>query len=75
MDSSGVGSGTGALSAREAACLNKVPGDYCEFIGDKGFILHGTCKINNNFLTKHPLFCSQSIGAGKSNKKDKDTKL
>ncbi len=74
MDGTGIGSATGSLSARESACLNKRPDDYCEFRGNKGEILHGTCKTNNNFLTKQPLFCSQSIGTGKSDEKDTDVK-
>lgn len=63
VNSSGVGSGTGGFSAREEACIGKRPGDYCEYILDNGSKYNGNCRINNNFLTPHPLFCSRSIGA------------
>lgn len=63
MAGSGVGSGTGALSPREEACLNKKRGDCCRFYGNSGTILDGKCAINNNHMAARPLFCSQSIGA------------
>ena len=38
INGSGAATGTGALSAREAACLNKSKGDYCEFYDDNGSV-------------------------------------
>ncbi|MCX4260243.1 MAG: hypothetical protein OSJ33_03105 [Muribaculaceae bacterium] len=64
INGSGAATGTGALSAREAACLNKSKGDYCEFYDDNGSVSSGNCKINNNHIAARPLFCSQSIGVG-----------
>lgn len=59
VPSTGIGSGTGGLSAREVACLNKRRGDYCSYIGDGGRIGHGHCAINSNHWTSYPLYCDE----------------
>ena len=56
MGGSGIGSGTGGLSSREEACLNKKRGDYCRYYGNSGTIMEGNCLINNNHLSARPLF-------------------
>lgn len=63
IPTTGVGSGTGGLSARETACLNKMPGDPCDFVGDDNKIITGTCRRDHWSTSAQPLFCSQSIGS------------
>lgn len=66
VPSTGIGSGTGGLSAREAACLNKQRGDLCSYTGDEGHVRTGHCAINSNHWTARPLYCDER----RANEKD-----
>lgn len=58
----GIGSGTGGLSARQAACLNKNHGDACRYIGDDQQIRTGTCVYDNTHWVAYPMMCTNSYG-------------
>ncbi len=58
VSASGVGSGTGGLSAKVAACLNKVEKELCYYIGEDGKTKMGHCLRDASHLTAHPFRCS-----------------
>lgn len=68
VPTTGVGSGTGGFSAKQAACLNKMPDDYCEYLDENNVLQSGRCRRDHWSLSSQPLFCSQSIG----NKQDEN---
>ena len=59
-----VGQGSGAFSAREAACLGKYSGANCAWkYGDD--ILYGKCNVDISEFTSQPLICSDTPWLGK----------
>ena len=76
ISTSGASSGTGALTAREAACLGKQPNDRCSFIGDGGLTLSGRCDKNiesSSCIYNRIVFGAP--GTGKSYKIKEDVKV
>lgn len=59
---SGWSSATGALSARQAACLNRSPGERCWFVGDMRNE-SGFCRIDSFSWYKKLLACYTDIGS------------
>ena len=69
----GIGSGTGGLSARQAACLNKEHGDYCRFFLDDHTVRSGRCAYDNTHLSAYPMICTGSYGTKEENPNIKTT--
>ena len=61
IPASGIGSGTGGFSPKQAACLNKAVGNPCRYIED-GVTYSGYCIRDIFELTAQPLHCSNASG-------------
>lgn len=58
VSASGVGSGTGGLPPKVAACLNKAEKELCYYIGEDGKTKMGHCLVDASHLTAQPYRCS-----------------
>lgn len=58
VPSTGIGSGTGGLSAKQAACLNKKVGDFCQYRDKNDMVQSGVCVRDIMDTSAQPLHCS-----------------
>lgn len=58
VPSTGIGSGTGGLSAKQAACLNKNVGDFCQYRDKHDMVQSGVCVRDIMDTSAQPLHCS-----------------
>lgn len=58
VPSTGIGSGTGGLSAKQAACLNKNVGDFCQYRDNHDMVQSGVCVRDIMDTSAQPLHCS-----------------